>query len=155
MHFRLIILDIQYIFQFHHYFVPLFLYPLYRCEHLQAITKVAHEGHDGHPLWQPFDLAEKHHEPVLISEPVHWPSLPLILAEHLHLTFSRHEPHQTLHEIHRHCTKVKPEGMRKTDQSAVQNNKNPKPTKHKPKLGVSDIDKNNINILGDFLDNDN
>lgn len=40
----------------------------HRSEHLHALTKVPHECHYSHLLREALDLAELHHEAVLIRE---------------------------------------------------------------------------------------
>lgn len=81
----------------------------HRSQHLNALCEVPNEGHDGHLLHEPLDLAELHHEAVLIRQALQGLPLPLVETEHFDLILSWQEPHQTLNKVNRECLQVKPE----------------------------------------------
>lgn len=80
----------------------------HRREHQHAFAEVADEGHDSHLLHEPFDLAELHHEPVLIGQTFHRLALFLKLPQDFDLILRGLEAHQALHKIHRQSPQVKP-----------------------------------------------
>lgn len=73
---------------------------VYRCEHLHAFCEVADEGHDGHFLHEPLDLAELHHEAVFIRQALKRLALLLKLSQDFDLILCRLEAHQALNKVH-------------------------------------------------------
>lgn len=72
----------------------------HRREHLNALTEVADEGHDGHLLHEPFDLTELHHEAVLVRQAFQRLALLFELPQDFDLVLCGLEAHQTLHKVH-------------------------------------------------------
>lgn len=81
----------------------------YRRQHLHALTEVANERHDGHLLHEALDLAELHHEAVLVRQALQWLALLLELPQDFDLVLCGLEAHQALHEVHRQSSEVKAE----------------------------------------------
>lgn len=71
----------------------------HRLYQLHALGKVAHEGERADALGEPRDLAEAHHEAVLLGELVQGPALALVAVDELGLVLRGDEALQQLQEV--------------------------------------------------------
>lgn len=71
----------------------------HRLYQLDALGEVAHEGEGADSLRKPLDLAEAHHEAVLLAELVQGPAITLVAVDELHVVLSGDEPLQELQEV--------------------------------------------------------
>ena len=82
-----------------HYFFRIVLWQTHRLNELHALCEIAHKGECTDALGQTRDLAEAHHEAVLLAELVQRAALALVLLNELHLVLSGDETLQQLQEI--------------------------------------------------------
>lgn len=71
----------------------------HRLDELDAVGEVAHEGERADALRQPRDLAEAHHEAVLLTELIQGPAIALVAADEPHLVIGGDETLQELQEV--------------------------------------------------------
>lgn len=81
-----------------------------RLHELDAVGEVAHEGKGADVLREARDLAEAHHEAVLLAELVQGPALALIATDETLLVLSGNEALQELQEVQAEGFLVVPAG---------------------------------------------
>lgn len=86
-----------------------------RCTHrlyeLNTVGEIAHEGERADALGKPWDLAEAHHEAVLLAELVQGPAITLVVVDELHFVLRGDETLQQLKEVQTQSSLVIPAGM--------------------------------------------
>lgn len=81
-----------------------------RLHELDTVGEVAHEGEGADVLREARDLAEAHHEAVLLAELVQGPALALVAADEPHLVLGGNETLQELQEVQAEGFLVVPAG---------------------------------------------
>lgn len=71
----------------------------HRCQQLEAVSEVAHEDDDLHPVGQPRDLGELDHEAVFLRQFLQRFPVRLVLLQHLALIVRWNKAGQQLHEV--------------------------------------------------------
>lgn len=84
----------------------------HRLNELDALGEIAHEGERADALREPRDLAEAHHEAVLLAELVQGPALALVVADELRFVLCGDETLQELEEVQAEGSLVVPVGTR-------------------------------------------
>lgn len=82
----------------------------HRLDQLDTFGEIAHEGEGADALGEPRDLAEAHHEAVLLAELVQGPALALVVVNELHFVLRGDEALQELQEVQAQGSLVVPAG---------------------------------------------
>lgn len=82
---------------------------------MDALGEVAHEGQSADALGEPRDLAEAHHEAVLLAELVQGPALALVVIDELHFVLCGDEALQELQEVQAQSSLVVPVGAQQME----------------------------------------
>lgn len=77
---------------------------------MDALGEIAHECERADALRKPRDLAEAHHEAVLLAELVQGPALTLVVVDELHFILCGDETLQELEEVQAQSPLVVPVG---------------------------------------------